>query len=111
MNRITEGIAKFEKIIADKLAAGTITEAKCEKMRNDLDMEFDEYFVFQNQKSIAQMEGRLSLEEAQTVYMYLGEGGVCRFNNQSLPVKYVLTEVLSVLLRQATEPDKALAAS
>jgi hypothetical protein len=42
----------------------------------------------------------LSLDEAQTVYMYLGES-VDTFNKQPLEVKIVLTQLFQELLKRA----------
>jgi hypothetical protein len=97
-NRVEAGIAKFNEVIKAKLASGEITQSKLDEMNQSLDMDFDEYCKFQNAKSIASMDGRLSLEEAQTVYRYLGEMP-STFNGQTLAVKYVLTEVWGTLLK------------
>ena len=98
MNRVINGIAKFEKVIAEKLDSGSITKDKLADLQKSLDMDFDEYCKFQTTKSLASMDGRLSLDEAQTVYMYLGNTPE-HFNNLALAPKYVLTEVWSSLLK------------
>lgn len=98
-NRVAAGIAKFNQVIQDKLTNGDITQEKLDEMNKSLDMDTKEYCMFQNEKSLASMDGRLSLDEAQTVYMYLGETPDT-FNTQSLAVKYVLTEVWGSLLKK-----------
>lgn len=98
-NRVLAGIAKFNEVIAQKLANKEITQEKLDEMSESLNMEMGEYAMFQNQKSLASMDGRLSLEEAQTVYAYLGESP-STFNEQPLGVKYVLTEVWASLLKR-----------
>ena len=69
----------------------------CAGMAKQMDMAFDEYCSFQNLKSIASTTGRLTLEEAMTIYGYLGNTPE-HFNAQPLAVKYCLTNVFSSLL-------------
>ena len=60
-------------------------------------MEFDEYVKFQELKSAGMLEGKMTLEEAQTVYMYLGNVPDT-FNKQPFAVKAVLMQVYKELL-------------
>jgi hypothetical protein len=97
MNRVTIAIAKTEKQIEERIACGLATQDKVDTMHKTLDMAFDEYCAFQNLKSLASVSGKLTLEEAQTVYAYLGNT-VEHFNAQGIGVKVVLTKIYSELL-------------
>lgn len=92
-NRITEAIQKCKATIDAK----KLSEAKLKSMHKSLDMDFEMYCDFQNRKSIASMDGRLTLDEANTVYRYLGNIPDT-FNRQPIEVKYVLYEVYMSLL-------------
>ena len=92
-NRIITRIEKVEKSIQAKGSSAK----QIEESRKKMDMDIEEYCQFQNLKSVAQINGRLTLEEAQSIYGYLGNT-VEHFNAQSLAVKYVLTQVFSSLL-------------
>jgi hypothetical protein len=96
-NRVTAAIAKFESIMADRLAEGLVTEKEIAEFDKSLDMDFMEYANFQTRKSLASVDGTLTLEEAQTIYGYLGET-LDVFNGQPFAVKYILTEVFQSLL-------------
>ena len=98
MNRITNGIQKFKALITARIASGVITQSKVDDMATSLDMELAEYCKFQELKSLASMDGRLTLEEAQTVYSLLGNTPE-HFNKQPVEVKYVLTEVFASLIK------------
>lgn len=97
-NRIIEAIAKMKVQIAERIATGIVTAEKVEETRKALDIAFDEFVVFQDLKSQAFVMQKLSLEEAQTIYEYLGEGGPDEFNAQTVEVKATLTRVLGELL-------------
>lgn len=98
-NRIVNGIARMKAQIEDRIAKGLTTADKVEETRKALDMQWDEYTVFQNLKSIASISGTLTLDEAMTIYNYLGEAGPDHFNGQPVEVKVILTQVLQELLR------------
>lgn len=93
MNRIINGISKAQERIESK----NLSAEKIESMRKSMDMELDEYCKFQEMKTVA-VGSRLTLEEAQTIYAYLGNTPE-HFNSQSLAVKYVLTEVFGSLIK------------
>lgn len=97
-NRIIAGIARMKAQIEGRIAAGITTAAKVEETRKALDLQWDEYVAFQNLKSIAAGD-RLTLDEATTIYHYLGNSGPERFNRQPVEVKAVLTQVLRELLQ------------
>lgn len=95
-NRIIAAIERQEQRIKENTIKNNLTPERLEKCRKDLDMQFDEYCQFQTMKSAA-MYGKLTPDEAQTIYGYLGES-VETFNGQSLAVKAVLTKVFAELL-------------
>jgi hypothetical protein len=97
MNRIATAIARMEKQIADRIEAGITTAAKVAATGKTLDMDMTEYAMFQNKKSLAVLSGKLTLEEEQTIYAYLGETPA-RFNRQPVHVKAVLTSIFQELL-------------
>lgn len=99
MNRVTAAIAKAEKNISERLAKGIVTQAKVDEYQKTLDMPMDEYVSFQQIKSLASMDGTLTLEEAQTIYGYLGETPDT-FNKQPLAVKSVLSQIYAELLKK-----------
>ena len=96
-NRITDGIAKAKETIEARIAQGFTTKEKVEALGKELDMDMGMYCDFQNRKSIASMDGRLSLEEAQSIYALIGETP-CKFNSLPTHAKVVLTQVYSSLL-------------
>lgn len=98
-NRISAAIAKCDEQIKARLASGAISEAQVERARMELDFALPEYVAFQNLKSLAATDGKLSLDEAQMVYRYLGETPDT-FNNQPIAIKRVLSEVFTMLGRQ-----------
>ncbi len=97
MNRVTTMIANIERTMKERIEAGFITAEKIEEHRKTLDLELSEYVRFQEMKSIASTDGTLTLDEAQTVYRYLGETPDT-FAEQSFAVKYVLTKLFQELL-------------
>ena len=90
MNRITLSIEKTQTLLSARIASGELTQEKVDAMQKGSDMELVEYCKFQELKSLASMDGRLGLEEAQTVYSLLGNTPE-HFNKQSAAVKYVLS--------------------
>jgi hypothetical protein len=97
-NRIVNAIARMKLQIEGRIEQGIVTAAKVEETRKALDIEWDEYTAFQTLKSVASVSGKLTLDEAMTVYNYLGEGGPDKFNRQPVEVKAVLTQLLRELL-------------
>ena len=95
MNRISAAIEKMKVQVESK----NLPPEKIASVSKSLDMEFDEFVVFQTQKNVAMMHGKLTLEETQTVYGYLGET-LEHFNAQAVHVKAVLTKLLCELLNQ-----------
>lgn len=98
MNRIESGIARARARLDERLAAGDITENDVGTLHKQLDMELGEFVLFQERKSLAVAEGRLSVDEGTTVYNLLGNTPE-HFNRQPVEVKVVLTEVFAKLLK------------
>jgi len=94
MNRILNGIAKANAAIAAK----ALSPEKLATMAKSMDMAHDEYCRFQTLKSAA-VGTKLTLDEAQTVYGFLGNTPE-HFNEQPIAVKWVLTEVFASLLKR-----------
>ena len=92
-NRILIGIDRARAAIAKK----NLSPEKTAELSKSMDMEFADYATFQTRKSAA-VGTKLTLDEAQTVYGFLGNT-VEHFNKQPLAVKWVLTEVFASLLR------------
>ena len=93
MNRIEAGITKCQT----KIEAKNYPPEKLAALHKAMDMDFNEYCRFQTLKS-AHVGNKLTLDEAQSIYVYLGNAPEF-FNEQPLPVKYVLTEVFAALLK------------
>ncbi len=98
-NRIVNAIARMKAQVEARIAQGIVTAAKVEETRKALDIQWDEYVAFQELKSLASISGKLSLDEAMTVYNYLGEAGPDHFNGQPVEVKATLTQLLRELLQ------------
>ncbi|RUP37954.1 MAG: hypothetical protein EKK63_13690 [Acinetobacter sp.] len=96
-NRITEGIAKAKEAIEARVAQGLTTKEKVEALGKELDMDMTMYCDFQNRKSIAATDGKLTLEEAQSIYSLIGNTP-CTFNSLPTHTKVVLTQVYATLL-------------
>jgi len=103
MNRITNAIDKLNRVIPERIAQGLTTQKKVDELHEALDMSLEEYCKFQEIKS-AYSGSLLTLDEAQTVYGFLGNS-VEHFNAQSITVKSVLTQLFSELIKaQMTAP-------
>lgn len=92
-NRIQSAISVCE-IKVKQLAAEKVVN-----LGKQLDIQFDEFVKFQELKSVASIDGTLTLDEAQTVYGYLGNTPE-HFNRQPVAVKVVLTQLLAELLKR-----------
>lgn len=68
-----------------------------ERLGRELDMDILEHSRFQELKSLAYAEGKMSLDDAQAIYGLLGESPET-FNRQPLEAKVVLTLVFKKLL-------------
>lgn len=98
MNRFINSVENFK-------AAYSKVEKTPEKIASDsktLDMDINEHFRFQELKSLAQLHGVITLDEAQFIYSNLGET-VSTFNSQPIWVKACLTTVFKTLLKMKIE--------
>jgi len=95
MNRILLAIQRANNAIANK----NLSPERLADLSKKLDMALDEYCRFQTLKSLASQDGRLTLDEAQTIYGFLGNT-VEHFNQQPVAVKWVLTEAFASLLKR-----------
>ena len=98
MNRITAAIARMEAQIKDRIANGLTTKEKVDALHATLDMDIVEHARFQEAKSLAFAQGKLNMDEAQEVYILLGNT-VSVFNAQPIAVKSVLTSLFGELLK------------
>lgn len=92
-NRILSAIARMKTQIESK----NLPKEKLDTLHKQLDMDMTEYVRFQELKSVALVSGKLTLDEAQTIYALLGNVPE-QFNNQPMEVKCVLTHVFQELL-------------
>lgn len=83
--------------IENRIATGQTTAEKVEGCRKNLDLELDEFCKFQELKSLAVVEGKLTVEEGQQVYNLLGKQPG-HFNAQPIAVKFALTNLYQELL-------------
>ena len=97
MNKVIVAIDRQKSTIAANVQTKGISAQKLKEISSSLDMPIDEFCKFQELKSLAYAEGKLTLEESQTIYCYLGEPPE-HFNLQPLEVKVVLTKIFSELL-------------
>lgn len=99
MNRVTTAIGNSRARLEKRLTEGLTTPEKVQQLHHELDMQPGEYCRFQELKSHAQLEGTLTLEEAQTIYGFLGNTPE-HFNRQPVEVKSVLTMIFGELLQR-----------
>lgn len=90
-NRIHNAINRFAKALEGE------DSSKLKELSKKLDMTIEEHARTQNLKSIAQLEGTITLEEANTIYNILGTT-VGHFNAQSLAAKVAVTSLVKELL-------------
>ena len=72
-NRINAAFARMEAQIADRIAKGLTTQDKVDALHKTLDMDIGEHAKFQTLKTLAVARNLLTLEEGQTVFVYLGD--------------------------------------
>lgn len=99
MNRVTAAIEKTKLRLEHRIQEGLTTPQKVQELHRELDMEPGEFCRFQELKSLAFAEGKLTLEEANTVYELLGETPD-HFNKQHVAAKSVLTQIFGELLER-----------
>ena len=97
VNRVSTMIREYEESIAKRLANGEVTQQQVQDLHKTLNLDLGEFCRFQELKSLAFAAGKTTLDEAQTIYMHLGNS-VDAFNSRPLAVKVVLTRVFQELL-------------
>lgn len=109
-NRVQASIERRKVLIDKRLADGLTTAEKLEETRKAMDLAFDEYCAFNTIKSLAHAMGKISLEEALSIYEWLGEAGPDNFNAAPIHVKAALTqwydELLAWKIRGAPAPSQ-----
>ena len=95
MNRIDNLICTIDKELEKK----SLSTMVLDKTSESLNVTGSEHATFQNLKSIAQMEGTISLEEAVTVYRFLGYSPSF-FNKQPIAVKVAVTRLMLELTKK-----------
>jgi hypothetical protein len=98
MNRVTAAIARMEQQIADRIATGKTTQKKVDQLAKTLDMDVMEHAMFQERKSLAFAMQKLNADEAQSLYVMLGNTPSV-FNRQPIAVKSVLTKLFAELMQ------------
>lgn len=96
-DRIVTAIGKTKAQIQERIALGMTSEAMVKASGKTLDMDIEEHALFQTKKTLAVANGKLTLDEGQTVYRLLGNT-VSVFNKQPVHVKIVLTTLFKELL-------------
>ena len=104
MNRVVAAIERQKTIISQRLANGLVTQDRLDSLNKTLDMDIREFCKYQEIKSLAFAMGKLTLEEAQTLYNLLGM--TCLdFNSRPLEVKVVLTRMFAELIHSKAHRD------
>lgn len=105
-NRITEAIAKVRESIAAgrKIdGSGPIDAESLTSLQATLAVDFTEHFAYQDAQAWAHVSGIISTDEAQTIYVALGEVGSPDNGGWAagtdLATKVVITEVVGSILR------------
>jgi len=92
MNRIHNAINRATKLLENE------DKSKITDLSKKLDMTVQEHTRSQELKSLAQAEGKLTYEEAITVYNILGST-IDHFNSQGLAAKFTVTNLIKELLQ------------
>lgn len=98
INRILLAFTILEKQLADRTAAGLVTPEAIANLDRKLDLSPREFALFQTKKSLAHAGGRITHEEAQTIYATLG-ATPADFNSQPIHRKAALTKVFAELIQ------------
>lgn len=99
-NRIVDAIVALHKRLDVRLgSAQDIPEERAlqERLDREMDIDAEEYSVFQERKSLAQASGVLTVDEATSIYAILGSGPA-DFNAQTLARKVIVTQTVKELL-------------
>ena len=101
MNRVELAIQKQENRIevvkATAKGEGKTADELLDKLDKDLNVDAGDYVMYQEMKSLAVADGKLTLEEGMTIYGILGNTPE-HFNKQPLAKKVIVTKIISELL-------------
>ena len=106
-NRITNGASNYQKRIDGFMEKGVDLQGKpiaesLESMDRDMDLTFSEHSNYQNLQARAHASGQLTTEEAQTIYVALGESMGSKNggwkSHVNLPMKLIITQLMAELL-------------
>ncbi len=77
-----------------------ITEAKRESLMKSMSLTFDEFYAYQTAQSVACAGGKITAEEAQTIYRALGGEGYKGNWPESTPLaaRVAITKVVAELM-------------
>mgnify|MGYP007069471524 CR=1 FL=1 len=92
MNRIHNAINRATKLLENE------DKSKIADLSKKLDMTIEEHVRSQELKSLAQAEGKLTWEEAGTIFNILGST-VNHFNSQNLAARFTVTNLVRELLQ------------
>jgi hypothetical protein len=96
--RLESYLARTTLQLQTRIAEGATTQAKIDALAESLDVDISELSAFQQLKNRAYMAGKLSLDEAQQIYLWLGESPD-HFNRQPVEVKILVTNLMGELLK------------
>lgn len=103
----TNRVAAKIQVLRDRIASGEVTEDARAKCDAGMAIDFEEHFAFQQAQARAHVEGLLATDEAQIVYMALGEVGSTRNGGWSegtdTATKVVVTTLVAELLQRRIE--------
>ena len=100
VNRITVAISRNEAKLKSMNGIG-LNGKSIDSLHESMALSFDDFFGYQNAQAAAFASGKLTFEEAQTVYAALGgESFACDWpTGTSLSTKLVITQLMCELLK------------
>jgi hypothetical protein len=109
-NRIEQHAAGVREIIAAGGKDGCLsTPEALVDFDSTLDLDFEEHYTYQNAQAHAHAAGRLSTEEAQTVYWALGEGMSAENGGWQPHVDTALKVTVTSLMAELLLPGRSVA--
>ena len=106
-NRITNGASNYQKRIDGFIEKGVDLQGKpiaeaLAILDKNTDLTFSDHFNYQNLQARAHASGQLTTEEAQTIYVALGESMGSKNggwkSHVKLPMKLIITQLMAELL-------------
>lgn len=93
-------ILVYSEVIQDKL--DKLSPDKIAALEESMALTFKEHYAYQNKQAEAHVMGKISLDEAQTMYMALGEVGNAAngywAKGTSLALKVTITKLIGELM-------------